>query len=205
MELQCLQTKKVNGQEVVSFVPLPSMRLFALSMFCDPDMRGKEPEEICQAIRLPKNSYRNFLKYEPYFSEWLDEFRLAMGGRSRKALLESVGMERALAGEFNFWKPLAIREGVISEDKLLLGASLPSNLGSFTEMSDEQLSATENSIMDSLRGKPDSGTIDLFESDSGWQPKGDSPGADPVREGPLVLVDKLGDDGKLGVDLDESF
>ena len=205
MELQCLTTKKVNGQEVVSFIPIPSMRLFALSLFCDPATKNMDPEDVCEHAGLPKNSYKKFLKFEPYFGEWLEEFRLAMGGRSRKQLLESVGMERALAGEFNFWKPLAIREGVISEDKLLLGASLPANLGNFTGMSDEQLAATENSIMDSLRGKAESGAIDLFEGPDGWKPEGNPPGAAEVREERVVLVDKLGADGELGVDLDESF
>ncbi len=205
MEIKCLEVRKINGVEVTQFKPTPGMRLFALSAICDPLCSGKDPEEICKSIGLGKTSYSNFLKFEPYFSEWLDEVRLALGGKSKKHLLEMVGFERALAGEFNFWKPLAIREGVISEDKLNVGLSLPANLGAFKGMTDEQFDATENSIMDSLRGQANAGEITLLESDSGWKQEGDSFGVDEVLQKSVVLADDVGIDGKCRLEEIERF
>lgn len=204
MDLKCLVVKKVNGVEITQFTPTPGMRLFALSAICDPDCKNLEPEAICKAIGLSKNSYKTFLTYEPWFSEWVDEVRLALGGKSKKALLEMVGMERALAGEFNFWKPLAIREGVITPDQLNLGAAVPSNLGAMKDMSDEQLSALENTVMATLRSSGDPNEIAMVEGAGGWEPEGDSGGAAEVPR-PVVLDDELGADGERSLGELERF
>ena len=175
------------------------MRLFALSLFCDKNMKGKEPEEIGEAIGIGAKAYKQFLKWDPYFSEWLEESRLALGGKSRKQMLDMVGMEKAMSGEFNFWKAMAIKEGVIAADTINVGLNIPSNLDNFKDMTDEQLAGAENSIMAALRGQADPGTIDLFEGADGWEREGDTPGADPVPASPVVLADELGADGEHAI------
>lgn len=205
MEMRQLRVKKVNGVEYTEFTPDPKMRLFALSYFCDKEFRGKDPVEICELIGIGKNAYKKFLSYDPYFSEWLEQQRLLLGGRSRKHMLEMVGMEKALEGEFNFWKAMSIKEGVISADTLNIGAALPSNLGHFKDMSDEQLLAAENTILANLRGQTEPATIDLSEGPGGWEPESDPPGTSPLCEGSLVLASELGPDGECPIQIDESF
>lgn len=204
MELKCLQVLKKNGVEITQFNPTPAMRLYALSAICDPEFANLEPEVVCKAIGLTKNSYKSFLQYEPYFSEWIEEVRLALGGKNKKRLLEMVGMERALAGEFNFWKPLAIREGVINPDTLNVGAAIPANLGALKGMNEQQLSELENSVMATLRSSGEPGEIAMVEGASGWEPEGDSGGAPEVPRS-VVLDDELGSDGERALGELERF
>lgn len=189
---------------MTEFRPTPGMRLFALSAICDPECRNLSPEDICRSVGLSKGSYKTFMSYEPWFSEWLEQVRLALGGKNKKAMLEMVGMERALAGEFNFWKPLAIREGVINPDQLNLGAAVPSNLGAMKDMSNEQLSALENTVMATLRSSGDPNEIAMVEGAGGWEPEGDSGGTAEVQ-GPVVLDDELGADGERSLGELERF
>lgn len=188
-----LQKRTMAGVEFMEFTPTAKMQLFALSYLCDIEFKGKEPEYVCRAIGLSDAIYREFTRYEPYFSEWLEKRRLALGGRSRKAALEAVGIERALAGEFNFWKAMAIKEGVIDPDKLEIGAAIPADLGALRKMSDHDLKALENSVMASLRGEGEPGEIALVEGPSGWEREGDSGGTAEVQ-GPLVSAPELGPD-----------
>ncbi len=188
-----LQRKTIAGVDLMVFNPTTQMQLFALTYLCDPEYKGKTPETICEAVGIARNSFDRFLKYEPYFSEWLEKRRLELGGRSRKVALETVGMERALAGEFNFWKAMAIKEGVIDPDKLDIGASLPANLGALKEMNVNDLKALENSVMASLRGENHAGEIAMVEGPQGWEREGDSGGNPEVPES-VVLAPKLGAD-----------
>lgn len=194
--MECLIVKKVHGVPVTEFVPTPKMRAFALSAYCDPDFRDMEPEAVCEKIGIGKGAYKTFLAYNPYFEEWCEEIKAMLGPKNKKLLLESVGMERALRGDFQFWKPLAIREGVISPDRIDHGVAIPSNLGALRSMSDDQLNATENSIMAALRGGGDTGPVDLVEGPNGWERESDPGGAAPQREGSLVLAAELGADGE---------
>lgn len=188
--MNCLVTKKVNGISVTEFNPTPQMRLFALSAFCDPALSGKEPEFICASIGLSKSAWRRFMEFEPHFSEWLEDMRLTLGGKSKKRLLEMVGMERALAGEFNFWKPLAVREGVINPDQLNVGLNIPANLGALKDMNDEQLAGLENSVMAALRSETQPGEIAMVEGPGGWEPES-NPGGAAEMQGSVPPTDEL--------------
>jgi hypothetical protein len=202
--MNCLVTRKVNGVEVTQFNPTPSMRLFALSALCDPLYIGKDPEVICPAIGLGKSSWKRFQEFNPYFEEWLEEMRLAIGGKNKRNLLEMVGIERALAGEFNFWKAMAIKHGTIAPDQLNVGAVIPSNLGAMKDLDDKQLGSLENSIMATLRSESVPGEIAMAEGPDGWQPEGHSGGAAEVP-GSVVLADDLGDDRECALGQLERF
>ena len=194
--MEVLKIKRVHGVELVEFVPSPSMRIYALSAFCDPKLIGKKPDVICRAIGLGANSYKSFLQYEPHFSEWLEETRAMLGGKNKRALLEYVGMEKAAGGDFAFWKAMAIKHGVIETDKLTIGVDIPSNLSALGEMDESKLLAYENTILATLRGEAEPGKIDDAEGDPGWEPEGDPTGAAEVPPESVVLADKLGADGE---------
>lgn len=201
---QLQKTMAPGGVEVVRFFPGPQMQLFAMLLYCDKELRVRTPEAILEAAGLPRGAYDKFLEYEPYFSEWLEERRLALGGKKLKAALEMVGTEQALRGEFNFWKPLAIREGVIGPDKLEIGASLPANLGAYREMKPDDLKALENSVLADLRADADTGTINLAQGPQGWERKSDPSGAAEVSES-VVLAPELGGDRERTLRELESF
>lgn len=199
-----LQVRTVHGVEVVEFKPTPQMRLFAMALFCDPSLSGKEPEAICDSIGISHHAFKTFKSYEPHYSEWMEDFRLSLGGKNKRSALEAVGMQRALAGEFNFWKPLALREGVIEPDRLEMGISIPANLGAYRGMDDNKLKALENSVMESLRADDNSGTVDFSQSPDGWERESDSGGTSEVPL-PVVLAPELGVDGESPLDGLESF
>lgn len=173
MAHQFITTKEVAGVPVTVFNPNAAMMIFSMYAFCDKDLSGKSPEKICEAIGIARNSYDQFQKYNPFFEEWLESRRLALGGKSKKAALEAIGMEQALKGEFNFWKAMALKEGVIAPDKMEIGISIPSNLPALKELDDEHIAALENSIMATLRGESESGEIAMVEGPEGWEREGD--------------------------------
>jgi hypothetical protein len=204
MPIKVLQRRVLAGVEHMVFTPTPQMQLFAMSLFCDHALSRRPPEEICEAIGLSKKSYDGFLRYEPWFSEWLEKRRMELGGKNKRSVLEAIGMEQALKGEFQFWKPLAIREGVISHDKIEIGATLPASLEAYKEMNVDDLKALENSVMAGLRGDAHAGEIVMAQGPEGWERASDSCGASEVQ-GPVVLDDELGTDGELALRGIESF
>lgn len=204
MAQQVLVKRESAGVEVFDFHPTPQMQLYAMMLFCDRTLSKRTPEAVCEAAGIPTSAYRRFLDYEPHFSEWLEDRRLILGGRSRKAVLEAVGMEQALKGEFNFWKAMAIKEGVIDPDRLDVGAAIPANLGAFKEMTPDELKTLENTVLADLRGEGVPGEIALVEGPSGWEPEG-NPGGAPEVSGPVVLADELGSDGERALSELESF
>lgn len=203
--MEVLETREVAGVTVVKFNPTPPMKAFAISAFLDPSVSGKSPEEICRAAGVSAALYKKFLSFEPQFSEWLEDFRISIGGKNRRAALEAVGYQEALKGDFAFWKVLAVKEGIISHDRLDIGAAIPANLGAFNNFSEDQLSDLRDSLLSGLRSVEDAGTINLAEGPGGWQPEGDSTGVIEVPEGQMALDEGMGLDGKCGLHEIESF
>lgn len=191
MSKEVLEVRTVNGVEVTKFHATPAMRLFALSSFFDPELRGKSPDKICKAIGISNARYREWLGYEPWFSEWLEELRASLGGANRRAALEFVGMQQAMNGEFNFWKAMALKEGVISPDRLDVGAAIPANLGAMKDASQSDLDALQNSILAGLRSQGEPGEVALVEGPDGWERESDQSGTAEVP-GSVVSVDELG-------------
>jgi len=207
MAQEVLKRRTEAGVELLEFCPTRAMKLYALTAHCDRSLpRYPTPEQVCAAAGLSESTYKGFLQFEPYWSEWLEERRIELGGRSLKTALEAVGVERALDGDVAFWKPLAIREGVISADKLEIGASLPADLGAYKEMKPDDLLALENSVLAALRGEGEAnpGEIAMVESAEGWRPESDPGGAAQVP-GSLLLDDELGADGESSLRKLESF
>lgn len=160
--------------EMMRFIPDQKMKLFAMTLYCDKEVVASNPAAVCEAAGIPRDSYERFCsQFGEYFEEWLEDRRLALGGRNKKAALEAVGIEKALAGDFQFWKPLAIREGVIQKDSMDLGISIPSNLGTLKELGADDLKALENSIMATLRGESQPSEIVMAEGPEGWQRQSD--------------------------------
>lgn len=202
---EILKQEIVSGVPVVRFTPNAAMKVFAMTAYCDPEMAGKSPEEICRQAGVPLATYKRFLSYEPYWSEWLEERRIQLGGKNKRAMLEAIGMERAMEGDFQFWKPLAQREGVISNDRLDIGAVLPASLGSFNNFTEEQLTGIRDSLLSGLRSVEDQGSIAMVEGPSGWQPEGSAAGAPAVPEEPVALAAGVGADGKRGLEELDAF
>ncbi len=174
MAHQYFQTRKVGDVEFTTFLPDQKMKLFAMSLFCDKEISSGNTAVVCRAAGLPENSYEKFCKdYDPWFSEWLEQRRFALGGRNKRAALEAVGLEEALKGNFAFWKPLAIREGIIDHDKMEVGLNIPVSLPALKELDDSQLKSLEDTVMASLRGEADSGEIAMVEGPQRWEPEGD--------------------------------
>lgn len=160
--------------EIMIFKPDQKMKLFAMTLYCDKTVSSGNPAAVCEAAGIPLNSYERFCdQFGEYFQEWLEERRLAFGGRNKKAALEAVGLEKALAGDFQFWKPLAIREGVIQKDSVEVGISIPSSLSAMGELGESDIAALENSVMASLRGEAHTGEIAMVEGPQGWERQSD--------------------------------
>lgn len=167
------EKKKIGDTEYMEFYPCQKMRLFAMTLYCDKEVSGN-PEAVCIAAGIPINSYDKFCEIGgEWFLEWLDKRRFELGGKNKRAALEAVGMEKALAGDHQFWKPLAIREGVIQRDSVEIGINIPSSLPALKEMTDGEIAALENSVMASLRGETEPREIVMAEGPQGWERESD--------------------------------
>lgn len=160
--------------EVMKFYPDQRMKLFAMTLYCDKSVSSGNPAAVCLAAGIPANSYERFCdQFGEFFEEWLEDRRLQLGGKNKKAALEAVGLEQALAGDFQFWKPLAIREGVIDADRMEVGFNIPSSLPALKELNVSELKSLENTIMAGLRGESEPGEIVMAEGPSGWERESD--------------------------------
>lgn len=113
---------------------------------------GLEDWEVGEKVGLHMDAITKWRgEYNPYFDEWLDDFVLTHSNKKfLKDMLEGVGVRKALAGDFQFWKPMAIRERVIETESMNLKL-IPVNLGAFDEWTPEQLEANRDTLLEALR------------------------------------------------------
>lgn len=180
------------------FEPTPSMKLLAYAMFADPRTRKMSFNKILEEVGITEKGFKNWRKnFSPFFDDWLEEMRVLLKGNKdqKKNILEFVGMERALSGDPAFWKPLAIREGVISNDEVNVNL-IPANLGKYSELSEAEIDRHRNSLLANLRSVEDEGVITLATGTTEGEQGSDSSGTPEMLEEPLALPESLGDDGE---------
>jgi hypothetical protein len=195
-QLEILQVRYLNGVKTISLSPTLKMRLFAISYYCDPEMKGMDPEEVLTRIGLPKSLITKWQKeFDPYFTEWMDDQRAIFTSGKAAKMLEAVGMERALSGDFQFWKPMSIKHKVIEQDGATLTV-IPANLGAFNEWTPEQLNNHRDSLLSGLRGLENQGRADLAPSPPGGKPEGDPRRTIEVPARSVVLDEGVGSDGE---------
>ncbi len=195
--MEILIEKTVHGVKHISFNPTPKMRLFAYAVSCDKEYIGREDKLVLKALGLPANSTRSWRNdFNPYFDEWLEEIQCMFRGNNIKKMLEFVGLEKAFRGDFQFWKPFAIRERVISPDQLNHGLALPATLGAYADWSPEKVEQHRNSLLGNLRALENQGT-DIIPGEAGSGGAEVHPrGVIDLLEEPVALAEGLGIDGE---------
>lgn len=200
---EILRTQRIGDQTYVTFVATPKMRVFALAMFADPENRDKEPEEVLKQLGFSTTILKKWQAYDPYFSEFLEEMKILFSTKNRNKMLDAVGMEKALSGDFQFWKTMALKEKVIDPDNATL-TIIPANLGGFSEWSEQQVLEHTNNLMDSLRGVENKGVIDVAPSHPSGGHEGNSRRASSLSEEPLEISYEVGADGEREREIGES-
>jgi hypothetical protein len=192
MALSCLVEKIINGKKFVEFNPLPRMVLYAYAR-CEAKYADWSDDRVAEHVGVKPSTLATWRKeYDIYFEEWLEDFILLHSNRHfLRDALESVGVRKALEGEFNFWKPYAIREKVISPDSQTLNI-IPANLSNYDEWTPEQLVDERDRILASLRpmeNQDGSGVGDTLEEPRPESGEGGTPALPP---GPVALPSGVG-------------
>lgn len=190
---EILVKRKVNGVDIIELAPTPKMRAFAIAWLADPTNHDKDPEEVLKSLGFSQKLFREWLQFDPYFSEWLDDVRLMFTPKSVGKMLEMVGMEKALKGDFSFWKPFALKHKVIDPDNASL-TIIPANLGAFNEWDEQRVLDHKNSLLDALRGVQEQGGIDVASADLGGKSEGDPHRTITLPKESVAVSDALGTD-----------
>lgn len=190
---------KQQEEDPLAFEPTDRQKLFAACYFCVPQYKNMEPGELCKELGFKEDAFDKWCK-DPYFQEWIDDQRglFSRGPSIKKAMLEYTGMRKALEGEFNFWKPLSIREGVINPDQVNHGLNI--NLGAFNDFSPEQVNQHADLLLDSLCAMEGKEELGLAQSDSGSGPESNPSGTTQVQEQPMALSEGLVQNGECSLD-----
>lgn len=187
-----LEIEERNGVEVINYHPTPSMLLFAHAR-ANPRYARTSNEALLDALGMKKDQLERWRRLlDPHFSEWLDQTVAKISPANLKIALEAVGIEKALAGEFVFWKPLAIREKVISPDQTNVSV-IPSNLSGYDNLNESNIDGVRNALLQEARSLED-GRISPMAQDAGKGPESESNSSrtDEVSEESVVLDSRLG-------------
>lgn len=195
--MEILVEKNTHGIKQMVFNPTPKMRLFAYAVSCDKEFIGKPDKAVLKALGLGQAELKTWRsQFNPYFDEWLEEIQCMFRGKNIAKMLEFVGLEKAFRGDFQFWKPFAIRERVISPDQLNHGLALPSNLGAYADWTDAQVEQHRDTLLGTLRALEDQGPNPLAKAPLERGSEGDPLGIIDVLEEPMALAAGLGLDGE---------
>lgn len=189
---EILTKKIIGGKEFITFSPTPKMRVFALAAFADPENRGREPEKILESLGMRKSLLKDWQQFNPYWEEWLGEMEVLFTSKNRKNMLDAVGFEKALSGDFNFWKQMALKEKVIDPESATI--NIPINLSAFDGWTDEQIIEHRNTLLSNARSLEDKGRDALAPGDIEGESEGDARGAIEVQPRSLVLDEGVGTD-----------
>jgi len=195
---------EVDEDGELTFKPSTRMQLFAAYWFCHPQYKSFSSDELCKELGYQKGTFEAWChKYDPDFTEWIEEQRAMFRGRenAKKAMLEFVGMQKAVEGEFNFWKPMAIREKVIDPDQLNHNIK-PISLEQFNDFTQEQVDKHANSLLESLCSLEGQEEPIVVESNIGGEQGSDQGGTPEMQELPMALPESMGQDRERTLDDD---
>lgn len=189
-------SKTKEGEEPrVHFSPTSKMRAFAIALFAEPELRGKTPEDVLRYLGFSPKLFKEWQGYNPYFEEWLEEVEVTYSPKHIAREIEAVGLEKALSGDFNYWKLFALKHKVIQPDSATLTV-IPANLGNFSDWSESDVEKHRANLLDSIRGIQDQGRVDLAPENPGAGSEGDSRRASAVQQESVEIPSTLGSDGE---------
>jgi hypothetical protein len=170
----------INGKTEISFVPSPQMYAFAMARSL-PHHAHLDDKQVMETMNYNGDVVVRWRReYNPHFDEWLEGYLLTHTSKKMlKAMLESVGVKKAMEGEFNFWKALSLREGVIKPDSMNLNV-IPIDLGKINDLDPEQLEGAKQALLESLRTPRDDGSTEMDGAAEEKGPQGHPTGATEV-------------------------
>jgi hypothetical protein len=166
-----ISTRRVSGVDVIEYNPTVKMLLFVYAR-CHPKMQAMDDEAVLLQLGFPRDQLSRWReKHNPHFDTWYEEWmeNFTSGASSVRFALEAVGLKKAFGGDFQFWKPFAIKHQVIKPDEQNINL-IPSNLGDYDNLSESEVDAMRNSLLQTVRGVEDQGGTQLpGEADSGGE------------------------------------
>lgn len=180
-----------NGGETTRFHATGQMFLFAMEKAKAP---GEGDGELAKRAGIPSGSPRKWAqKYGSLYLEWLDEFVEATHFSRQAEVLEAVGMVNATQGDHKFWKDMAKKHGVISEETKDIRVTINTDFNVILAQGD--LADARRRILQEVRGlgnEGEPGVVDITPSEDTSSPESTGGGAGNLQGRPMALPTPLG-------------
>lgn len=180
-----------NGGTFTRFNPTGKMIYYAVTLAQNPTLTEKEVLSLCRLPKITLDRWKE--KYGSEFSYWLEEMVDQCGYDEKAAAIEAVGMVEALQGNYNFWKDMAKKNGVIEGD-----SKLTININTdFSQVlvAGESFEERRKQLLSQIRGVGESGKPRLAGASTpehAGSSKSAGARAGEVQERSVVLADPLG-------------
>jgi hypothetical protein len=194
-----ITVQRVRGVEMIEYHPSMKMLLFVHAR-AHPKTKHLSDDDVCEGVGLSRDQIRRWRKaYNPYFDEWLTEWLENYTNSNVREALEMVGLKKALEGDFQFWKPFALREKIIQPDQQTLSV-IPVSLDNYDNLSDDDIKSLQSTLLLAARGVDESGGIGVAEPLDKEGPESSPHGATEVPAEPVVLPKGVGPDGERALE-----
>lgn len=151
----------------------------------------KSDSELLKELGISKGAIQRWMnEYDPHYSQWLYWFMENLRAPIRDALA-GIGLDRAMRGEYNFWKDMARTHGAISSDKQEIKLTVSRGVDELASLTPEQLEAEQHRLIGELTG------TSVAPPPEAEGPESSVLGTSPLQEGPVALPLPVGSDGGL--------
>lgn len=174
------------------FFPSSDMYRFAISRASLKNNHLSD-KEILKSIGLSPSRLEVWRReYGKYFEEWLVK-ALENFNKDVRDVMFAVGVDRALKGEYNYWKDISRTVGAISAEKVEIQATVHKGVDELAKLSPEALALEEEKLLAELIGigSRENKENPMVTATSGEEPSGSENRDSPLQAEPLALPDKL--------------
>ncbi len=180
-----------NGQQIgIKFYPTPNMRIWVQERV-KPEHKGKSDEEVARSMGANESYVKYWAnRYGEHFLDWY-EIELERAISPIKALLHAVGIEKALEGDFQYWKELSRTWGVISAEQVEQKISVSRAADQYDNLTEEQLIERQKKLIRQAQSLEHERTDDVAGESSVGGQGSSSNGSGDVQEGLLANIDAM--------------
>lgn len=157
---------------------------------------GLSDGEICDKAKIDRQlPMRWRVKYQTYFTDWLEEVIEQESGDDA-LVLERFGMMQALQpGNYQYFRDMAKTKGVIKEEQPKAGLTINTDFTVIMTAAGGNLDAVRHQLLQAARGLADTGGSRVVESHRLGEPESKGDRTSDVQAEPVEVVDALGPDG----------
>lgn len=180
-----------NGELLrVDFYPTADMLRYASARSSLANEK-KSDRDLILELGIPVKAFNSWEPtYGNHFREWLYWFMENLRAPVRDALF-GVGLDRAMRGEYNFWKDMARTVGAISTEKQDIKLIVSRGVDELSNLTAAELEAEQRKLLGELTG------VSVAAAPQAEGPEGRLGGDSVMQAEPVAVPVSVGSDGGL--------